>query len=148
HALEDCVVEPRAERNAELLGDNAQALGGAPQNSFDGRPSSRDLGSETAALVGGGSADRNQRIDIHPVRHIGRHTARRGVRMEEVALLLEVAHGIADGCRRNAEPELVGKTSRAGRLSRFDIRLNYGFQNPPLALVQTRHWHSLKYSND
>jgi hypothetical protein len=57
--------------------------------------------------------------------------------MVEVTLLLEVAHGVANGRRRNPEPELVGKIARAGRLSRLDVRLDYGFENTPFALVQT-----------
>ena len=58
--------------------------------------------------------------------------------MKEVTLLLQVAHRVPDSRWRNAEPEFVGKTSRTGRLSRFDIRLNYGFKDAPLAFVQTR----------
>src|SRR5207253_8470725 len=65
----------------------------------------------------------------------------------EIALLLQVAHGIADGSRRYAQSELVSKTPRSGRLSRFDIRLDYGLEYPPFALIQTREGHCLKYSS-
>ena len=39
--LEDAVVEPRAERDAELLGDDAETLRGAAKDRFDGRPAGR-----------------------------------------------------------------------------------------------------------
>jgi hypothetical protein len=68
--------------------------------------------------------------------------------MVEVALLFQVAHRVADGRRRDAQPEFVGKTSRTGWLSRFDIRLDYSFENPTLTLVETWGGHGLKYSND
>ena len=68
--------------------------------------------------------------------------------MIEIALLLQVTHRVADGRRRDAEPEFVRQAPRSGRLSRLDIRLYYGLEYPPFALVQTGERHSLKYSND
>jgi hypothetical protein len=68
--------------------------------------------------------------------------------MVEVALFFEVAHGVADGRRRDAQPEFMGKTSGTGRLSRFDVGLDYSFENPTFALVETWGSHGLKYSND
>jgi hypothetical protein len=59
--------------------------------------------------------------------------------MIQVSLFFQIAHRVADGRWRDTQPEFVRKTPRAGRLSRFDVRLDYGFENPPLTLVQTRH---------
>src|ERR1700681_222043 len=63
--------------------------------------------------------------------------------MVEVALLFQVAHRVADGRRRDAQPEFVGKTPRTGWLSRFDVRLDYSFENTTFALVETWGSHDL-----
>jgi hypothetical protein len=57
--------------------------------------------------------------------------------MEEVTLLFQVAHRVSDGRWRHAEAELVGETPGTGWLSRLDVSLNYGFENPSFALIQT-----------
>jgi hypothetical protein len=58
--------------------------------------------------------------------------------MVEVALLLEVAHGVPDGSRRHTEPELMSEAPRASRLSCLDVGLDYGFENPPFPLIESR----------
>jgi hypothetical protein len=58
------------------------------------------------------------------------------VRVEEIALVFQLAHGAADGGRRDAEPEFAGNGLTARGLSGFDIGLDYGLEHPELARTQ------------
>ena len=59
---------------------------------------------------------REQLVDVEPVARLGRHAARRGVRMGQQADPLELGQLVADGRRRHAEPGALDERLRADRL--------------------------------
>jgi len=67
--------------------------------------------------------------------------------MEEKSLLLQVAHGVADGRRRYAKTEPPGDRARSSRLSSLHIRLDDGLQYPAFTIVELMS-HKSKYTND
>ncbi len=54
--------------------------------------------------------------------------------MEEIPLVLEVAHRISDGSRRNAEIEPLCQRSTPGRLRRIHVRTDHGLEHLSLAI--------------
>ena len=76
---------------------------------------------DVAALLGRHRARLHHRLDEEVVGRRRRHPSRRGVRLHQVAPLLEVGHDVADGRRREAEVVLRHR-ARADRLGVQDVR--------------------------
>jgi hypothetical protein len=55
------------------------------------------------------------------------------MRVKEEPLLLQIAHGVADRSRRNAEPKPTGQRPRAGGLCSFNITSDHRFEHAALA---------------
>jgi hypothetical protein len=117
------LLEVRADRDAQLLREHAERLRGASQDRLDRRRAG-ELFAQPVALALGERPDLHERVDVEPVRLVSRHAAGRRVRVEEEALLLQVAHGVADGGRRDAEAELPRERARPGGLRRGDVALD------------------------
>ena len=85
---------------------------------------------------------RRQRLDpgkpVHeqPVSLVGRDAARAGMRLGDVALLLEHGHLVADRRRRDVQVVAVHQRLRAHRLHRGDIVADDGAQDRELPVVQ------------
>ena len=110
--LEHHLVQRRRHRHAQLLGQDAEHLGRAPQDLLD--RASREPSSSGLQRVPRLRARRRQAHDlvhVHPVRPIGRDPAGRGVRMEEVALVLQLAHRVADRGRATRPARTGGQWS-------------------------------------
>ena len=57
--------------------------------------------------------------------------------MKEVALLLQLAHGVANGGRGHPEPEPPRDGLAAGGLGGLDVGLDDRLEHPDLAVVQS-----------
>src|SRR3984957_3639085 len=145
--LEDDLVEPGAERDAQLLRQDADALCRTAQHGLDrGSPSQNPL-HQPVALLRGKRSQLDQRIDVHPVRPVGWNAAGGCMGMEEIALLFEVAEGVPDGGRRNAQAETTSQRTRSGRLRRLYVALDHRLQNTPFPFGQVRERHKSKASS-
>src|SRR5262245_31058733 len=56
--------------------------------------------------------------------------------MKEITLLLQLAHGAANGCWRHAQAESAGNGLAARRFRGLDVRLHDGLEHAQLALGQ------------
>ena len=68
--------------------------------------------------------------------------------MKEKALLFQIAHRVADGRRRHAEPEPARQRPRSGGLGSFDVAANHRFQYAAFASAELLGCHKFKASND
>ena len=82
--------------------------------------------------------DPGEPVDEEPVALVGRHPARAGVRLAEVALLLQHRHVVAYGGRRDAQVVPLDQRLAADRLLGRDVVLDDGAQDLQLAVVE-RH---------
>ena len=108
-----------------------------PESSSNRRPRS-------TSLIG---VTRIERVDVHAIRHVGGDAPGGRVRMEEKALLLEIAHGVANRRGRHAQPESARDHARSSGLSSLDVRLDHRFQNPAFTFVELMR-HKCKSTND
>ena len=92
-------------------------------------------GVEAAELVGhavrfgGGQAAGGQRADEEAESLLGGHAAGRGVRLREVALVGQVRHDVADGCRAQRIVAALGNGARSHRFAGIDVRPDNRSQN-------------------
>jgi hypothetical protein len=56
--------------------------------------------------------------------------------MKQISLLLQLAHDVTDGRRRDPEPEPSCDRLTAGRLGRLDVAVHDRLENAQLALSQ------------
>jgi hypothetical protein len=89
-----------------------------------------------AALGRAERLDRRQPVDEEPVALVGRDAAGAGVRLGDVALVLERCHVVAHGGRRDAEVVPLGDRLAAHGLAGADEVLDDGTQDLELALVE------------
>ena len=82
--------------------------------------------------------DPGQPVDEQPVALVGRHPAGAGVRLAQVALLLEDGHVVADGGRRDPQVVPLDEGLAADRLLGGDVVLDDRAQHLELAIVE-RH---------
>ena len=75
-------------------------------------------------------------VDEKPISLVGRHAAGGGVRLREVALLLEHRHLVANRGRTDPHTRQVGDMGRAHRLRRRDVLLHDGSEDGGLAFVE------------
>ena len=123
-------VEPRPGRDAKLLGEHAEDLGGAPQDLLDGGAVGMQLAAQDLLVLRCDRRQPHQVIHVETVAQVGRDAARRGVHMKEEALGLELAHGGANRCGGHAERMAPGDRLAAGRFGGGDIGLNDRLQVP------------------
>ena len=124
-------------RHAQLLGQHAEHLGGAAQDLLDrvaraGRSSRRRVSLRLVA----GRRQPHELVDVEPVAPIGRDPAGRGVGVKEVALVLQLAHGVADRGRGHAEAEPAGDRLAPGRLRGLDVGLDDRLEHPQFPVGQ------------
>ena len=77
-----------------------------------------------AALGSRQRLDGGQPVDEEPVAGVSGDASGTGVRLGDVALVLEQRHVIADRCRRDAKRVPFGERLRPDRLSRGDVVLD------------------------
>ena len=128
--------EVRLEGNAKLLREHSEDLCGATKDRFDRSAASRKLLEEsiTRLRVEGRQAD--EAVHVDPVGHVRGYPASRRVRMEEVALILQVAHRVADGGRGDANGEAPRDHARSRRLSSLYVGLNDRLEHPTLSVAE------------
>ena len=80
--------------------------------------------------------DPGQPVDEEPVAAVGGHPAGAGVRLPDVALLLQHGHVVADRGRRDAEVVPLDQGLAADRLLGGDVVLDDGAQHLELAVVE------------
>jgi hypothetical protein len=115
-----CHVRPGD--HAEQVGDLRDRVGQPPQRLVHLHV--RHVGSEGALQVGARGGQRlawQQLIHVVAVARLGGHAARRGVRVVEVAHLLEPVQLVADGRRRPVEPAAARDVLAAHRLAALDV---------------------------
>ena len=110
----------RVLHHRDLLGQLGEQPDGAAQHvvEVDG------LGQEALdgpALAGGQRLDLRQPVDEQPVALVGRDPAGRGVRLGDVALVLQHGHVVADGRRRDPEVVPLDQRLRPDRLAGGDV---------------------------
>ena len=105
-------------------------------------------GRDRALLGRAHRLDRGQPVDEEPVALVGRHPAGAGVRLGDVALVLQRGHVVADGGRRDAEAvpldERLGarpapRWRRSPRRSRAARRAAAPPASPPPGIVGSGH---------
>ena len=112
-------------------------------------------GADGPSLGGGQRLDRGEPIDEEAVAGVGGDASGAGVRLGDVALVLQQRHVVADRGRRDTEGVPLGERLRPDRLAGGDVVLDDGAQDRELALVEHGHlrrsrrrqvehvWHSL-----
>ena len=124
------------DRHAQLLGQHAQHLRRAPQDLFDRVPRPHELGAQGVLRLAGRRGQPHDLVDVDPVGPVGRDPAGGGVGVEQVPLVLQLAHRVADGGRGHAQPEPPGDRLAAGRLRGLDVGLHDRLEHPQLPLAQ------------
>ena len=100
--LQQRVVDAWRDGHTEFVRDQAQRPRRVTHEHLDrGRPGAFDLLFEEGALTCRGLMGLHESVHEEPVREIGRHATRGGMGVEEIPLLLQVAHGVADRRRRH-----------------------------------------------
>ena len=79
---------------------------------------------------------RGEMVDEEAVALVGRDAPRRGVGLDQEALLLEHRHLVANRCRRHADARGRGDVRGADRLRGRDVLLHHGAQDCGLAIVE------------
>src|SRR6185437_5619398 len=128
--------------------EDDEDLRGATQDRFNGGPAAGESLEQRVARAGIERREMKQTVNVDAIRDVGWHTAGRRMRMEEKPLVLQVAHGVANGSRRNAEAEPAGNESRSRRFCCFHVRLDDRCEHAPLAFGELFSGHKLKASND
>jgi hypothetical protein len=93
---------------------------------------------DRAALGRGQRLDPRELVDEQPVATVGGHPAGAGVRLPDVALLLEDGHVVTHGGRRHLEVVALHERLAADRLLGGDVVLDDGAQDVQLPIVE-RH---------
>ena len=75
-------------------------------------------------------------VDEEPVALLGGHPAGAGVRLAQVALLLEGRHVVADGGGRHVHPGRGGDAPGPDRLGRVDVLLHHRAEDLGLSIVE------------
>ena len=75
-----------------------------------------------------------ERVHVHPVRPVRRHPSRRGVGMEEIPLLFQVAHRVANGGRRDPQVEAPHHRATPRGLSGVHVGADHRLEDELLAL--------------
>ena len=137
--LEDGVLEPWRYGQPEFCGKHAERPGRLAHKPFHGRGASPiQLLHQCGPLRSGNLTRLDHFVDEETIREIRGDPARRGMRMEKVALGLKVAHRVPHGGSRH--PQI--KTLRDGPASRglrgFDIGPHDGLEHLALAVAQRR----------
>ncbi len=84
---------------------------------------------ELALLLRTDGVDPHERIDVHAIRLVGGNATGGRVRVKQESLFFEVAHGVANGRRRDPETEASRQRARARRLGRGHITVDHGFED-------------------
>jgi hypothetical protein len=85
-------------------------------------------------------------VDVEAVGGVGGHAAGRGVRLHQVAQLLEVGHRVADGGRRETLDVAARDRPRADRLPGLDVLRDDCEQHLPVPLIERRAGHGVRRS--
>ena len=145
--LQHQLVQRRRHRHAQLLGQHAEHLGGPAHDLLHRVARAGQLAAQGLPRLVGRRRQAHDRVDVDPVRAVGRDPAGGGVGVEEKPLVLQVAHRAADGGGRDAKPEPPGNGLAPGRLRGLDVGLDDRLEDPELPLAQlVRGWHRAEFS--
>ena len=78
----------------------------------------------------------NNAVHVGAVGTVRRNASGGGVRVEQVAPLLQITHGVPDGRRRNPQRETLGNGARTRGLGRFDVGEDHRIEHRALAVCQ------------
>ena len=133
--LEHGRIERRTDGDAELLRQHTQHLRRALEDLVHRVVLAQPF-ADLVRLRRRDGRQAHQRVHVHPIGEIGGDPAGGGVGVVQVPLLLQVAHGIADGGGRQGEPEAFRDSATPRRLGGLDVGLDDGLEDLALALVQ------------
>ena len=136
HPLQHQLVERRRDRHAELLGQHAQHLRGAPEHLLHRVARPHELGAQGLLRLAGGRGEPHDLVDVDPVGPVGRDPAGGGVGVKQVPLLLQVAHRVADGGGGDAQAVSAGDGLAPGRLRGLDVGLDDRLEHAELPVAQ------------
>ena len=123
-----------------IVGERRQQVGRAVQHLLEPAMGRHE---EVADLLGGDvvePAGRSEVVDEEAVSLVGGHPARRRVRLDEEALLLQHRHVVANGGGRDIHSRRARDVGRAHRLRRCDVLVHDGAENRCLSFVE-HGWH-------
>lgn len=81
--------------------------------------------------------DPGEPVDEEPVSGVGGHPSRTGVRLADIALLLQHGHVVTHGSWGDAELVPLDERAAADRLLGFHVVLDDGAENLELAVIET-----------
>ena len=143
--LQDHVIQRRRHRHAQLLRQHAENLRRPAKDLLHRASGPHQLRPEGMLLLMARGREPHDGIHVHPVGPVGGNPAGRGMRMKEIALVLQLAHDAPDGGRRHPEPEPARDRLAAGGLRSLDVGVHDGLENAQLALTQLIwSWHASK----
>src|SRR5262249_24363267 len=103
---------------------------------LDRIPRAQQFRVERVPRLPGGRREAHDLIHVHPIRPVGRDPSGRGMRVKEIPLVLQLAHGVPDGGGRHAKPEAADNGLASGGLSGLDVGLDDRFEDLELPLAQ------------
>ena len=142
-ALEARVLERRRQDHRGVVGELRELRRRRLHEVVDLAAGARDLALEAMRVRATDLRAAHQAVDVVPVGLVGRHPARRGVGLGQIAHLLQVGHGVADRGRGEAERVLLGQLAGPDGFRRDRVFEQQGLEHLPLALVQLVASHGL-----
>ena len=136
HAAHGDRLGPRTDHDGGVVGQVGEEVRRAVQHLLEAPVGGAEELPDLAARRGVETAGRGQVVDEEAVPLVGRDPPGRRVRLDEVALLLEHGHLVADRGRRHPDPGRVGDVGRTHRERRGDVLLDDGAQDRGLAVVE------------
>ena len=126
----------RAHDDRSVLGDLREEVGGLVKELFE--PTMGSIEERSDPLRRGRIEAPGGRdvVDEESISLVGRHTTGGGVRLGQVALLLEHRHLVANGGGADSNAGQIGDVRRPHRLSRGDVLLHDGPEYGGLAFIE------------
>ncbi len=141
--LEDLALRARGHEDHGVAGELGEDLARVAQRGVEIVGVDVVALEELLALLGAHGADLEQGVDEEAQPLIGGHAAGRGVRLLEEAGLLEIAHDVADGRRREVDPGPARDGARADGVARGQVLLHDGGEDLAGTVVEVddhRSW--------
>ena len=126
----------RADDDGGVLRDLREQVGGLMKELFEATVSGVEEGADPLCRGRVEPSGRGDVVDEESISLVGRDTTGGGVRLGQVALLLEHGHLVADGGGADPNAGQIGDVRRPDGLRRGDVLLHDCPENGGLAFVQ------------